>query len=652
MLVPRTVSARKTNDHAGARLPSLAEANALLTLQRQHKEQQQQQLKEAVNSIQYNDDHGHTDDGYISPRGVVETSSFFDGAVAMVSHTLSQRPPQDIKLASFICGCDGELTSNTTQHFVCRQNSAHEPPGMISPIFEPHMRPQLQINENAIFHSEVPHLRSYSSSRIVASITGYRDSPRTESLSTKEVKALRESLHIHVQGKHAPKPIQCFEDCSLPTKLLSNLVDNGFTQPRDVQMQAIPAGLYGRDMIISAETGSGKTAAFLIPIITHVYGLAQLPGDGMIGPYALIIAPTRELAMQIEDVTKKMVRVATPGRILDILTKQSEVSFSNVFCLVLDEVDLMFSMGFRKQMKKILDILPEPPNGRQSIVCSATITKQVEQLIGTLMNSDHLRIRVGAIKEQASIKETSNPKFADVFSPASKIKQTVIWIENGSKKKQLLSLLKDAKYFRPPVLVFVESRIGAELLAHVIRVKCPGITTVAMHGDKSPEERIGALKLITDGAIEVIVATGLLARGLDLKVATVINFDMAPSLQEYVHRVGRANPEAARKAAVGIKNGPRLRGMAWAITFINSDHQYILAEFANMLHKLEFDQVTPLPPELKRLVVSHVKHQASTTQTQSIHENKNPMKREADDSSQARQQSHSLSQRGKKKKNK
>ncbi|KAF9327422.1 Para-hydroxybenzoate--polyprenyltransferase, mitochondrial precursor (PHB:polyprenyltransferase) [Linnemannia elongata] len=206
------------------------------------------------------------------------------------------------------------------------------------------------------------------------------------------------------------------------------------------------------------------------------------------------------------------------------------------------------------------------------------------------------------MKEQKQ-EPKSTARVTDIFSPSSKIKQTIIWVENDSKKKQLFSLLKDPKYYRPPVLIFVESRVGADLLASTIQAKCPGVKAASVHGDKSLEERASILKSIVDGILPVVVATGLLARGLNLHVATVINFDMAPSITEYVHRVGRADPEEATKVAARIKGGPKLGGMAWAITFINNDHQSIHSEFASMLDGLDINQVTPLPPQLKRLVV-------------------------------------------------
>ncbi|KAG0283371.1 DEAD (Asp-Glu-Ala-Asp) box polypeptide 59 [Linnemannia gamsii] len=486
-----------------------------------------------------------------------------------------------------------------------------------------------------------PHT-SYSTTRIIANITGYRESPRTASMSPLDVMDLRVVHKICIEGKHPPKPIVSFEDCELPDKMLINLTNKGFTQPRSVQVQSLPAGLSGRDMIISAETGSGKTAGFLIPILTHTYGLSQCSAATMQGPFALVLTPTRELAMQIEQVAKDIVQgmpnmrtallvggqamanqahrlsqniqiaIATPGRLIDILAKHTDITFPNVFCLVLDEVDVMFSLGFGKQVKRILDILPNPPHGRQSIVCSATISKQIQRLVEKHMENP-LRIKIGDLKEQKQ-EPQSTTRITDVFLPSSKIKQTIMWVENDSKKKQLFSLLKDPKYYRPPVLIFVESRVGADLLASAIQARCPGVKAGSVHGDKSLEERASILKAIVEGELPVVVATGLLARGLNLKVATVINFDMAPSIPEYVHRVGRADPEVATKVAARIRGGPKLGGMAWAITFINNDHQSIHSEFSSMLDGLDADQVTPLPPQLRRLVVRNTRQILDSSQ--------------------------------------
>ncbi|KAG0090146.1 DEAD (Asp-Glu-Ala-Asp) box polypeptide 59 [Podila epicladia] len=496
---------------------------------------------------------------------------------------------------------------------------------------------------NTVFGPQLPQLPNYGNSRMMSIITAYTASPETKASSSTTIAQLRNTHQLKMQGRNPPLPITSFDECGLPARLLLNILENKHYSPTPVQMQVVPAGLEGRDMLISAETGSGKSASFLIPILTHAYGLAQVYGSAQSspmasssgfnqGPYALIIAPTRELAMQIEEMAKAFAKglpnmltallvggyamanqahrlrqnvqivVATPGRLLDIIARHPEFTFSNVFCLVLDEV------------KRILDVLPTPPNGRQTIMCSATIPKQVQLLTKTILN-DPLTIQLGhppskaeevALQEKGlsrQLKKRSAGQDApEIFSPASKIKQTILWVENMSKKKQLFSLLNDPKYYRPPVLVFVESRLGADLLATAIEAKCKGIKAVAMHAEKSQDERTELFKAIVEGTIPVVVATGLLARGLNLNVATVINFDMAPSVQEYVHRVGRANSDVATKAAVGIRKGPKLGGMAWAITFVNNDHSHILRDLANMLHGLGLDRVTPLPPQLKQLV--------------------------------------------------
>ncbi|GJJ76558.1 hypothetical protein EMPS_08917 [Entomortierella parvispora] len=485
--------------------------------------------------------------------------------------------------------------------------------------------------------SELSILPPQAGSRTIGTITGYRETSRTTGMTLQGAREFRKTHQIDVQGKNIPKPISTFEDCNLPSQMMINLAESGYKQPRPVQMQMMPIALRGSDILVSAETGSGKTAGFLVPTLMHVYGLSQSPAGAMQGPFAIILTPTRELAIQIEDTIKMVVAglpnmrtalltggqamssqvyrlkqniqvvVATPGRLVDIFSRHPEIEFSNVFCLVLDEVDMMFSLGFSKQVKRILDVLPEPPNGRQTIMCSATISKQIQQLIDQYLQKP-FRMRVGTPSSSSNVKSSDDGRptvrIANVFSPSSQIKQTVLWVENEAKKKQLFSLLNDPSYFRPPVMIFVESRVGADLLANAIGTKCPGVTAVSIHGEKSQEERSSAIKSIVDGSAQVIVATGLLARGLNLNVAMVINFDMAPSIQEYVHRVGRANPKVAAKASALIRRGPRLGGMAWAVTFINNDSKGLLSEFANMLNSLDSQRVTPLPPQLMQLVVS------------------------------------------------
>ncbi|KAG0238026.1 DEAD (Asp-Glu-Ala-Asp) box polypeptide 59 [Actinomortierella wolfii] len=468
-----------------------------------------------------------------------------------------------------------------------------------------------------------------------------------------------------------------------------NILQSGCYKPTPVQMQAIPAGLSGQDVVITAPTGSGKTASYLIPTLVHAYGLAQVytnrasrvtldvsEGDESqessssehMGPYVIILVPTHELAAQVEEQAKVFVKglqhmrtanlsgslpiktqvyrlrqniqiaVATPGRLIDIFFRYPEFSFSNVYSIVLDEVDVMYSLGFEQQVQRVLDIIPEPTGGRQTIVCSATFPKKTEKSIQRILRNP-IRIRVGdpALGEEASASDENEDASGDSSNsglmPSASVRQTVLWVENVSKKKKLFSILRDRKYFRPPILIFVESRLGAQLLAKAITVKCPSVKATFMHGESTPTERVAAISGFKDGSFDVMVATGLLARGLDLGVPLVINFDMAPTIEEYIHRIGRANIGMARHYAQqqhkdqGRRQiiGPKM-DMAWAITFINHDHDRLLFEFANMLNKLPFGRITPMPPQLLQYVVHTPAKRSIAIKSSKSHDASDPPK--------------------------
>ncbi|CAG8446145.1 3522_t:CDS:1 [Acaulospora colombiana] len=345
-------------------------------------------------------------------------------------------------------------------------------------------------------------------------------------------------------------------------------------------MQVIPAALLGRNVLANAQTGSGKTVAFLIPIIAHAWSLSQFhKGEG--GPYVVIMAPTRELCMQIEDQAKKLIKglvnmrtalvvgglpmpnqvhrlkkgvqiaIVTPGRFLDVINQHEELNMNNIHILVIDEVDMMFKMGFVKQVTGILEKMPLSSTNayRQTLMFSATIPENVERLANSMLR-DPIRITIGDHSRKDSIYEGGSKNSLPIIP----VKQTILWVENKSKKKQLFSLLNDPKYFRPPIVVFVESKLGADLLSQAIEKKC-GARSLSLHGDKPQVERTRILQSFLNGEFEVIVATGILSRGLDLPdVNMIVNFDMASTVGEYVHQVGRVG---------GVTN------QGWAITFIN-----------------------------------------------------------------------------------
>ncbi|XP_027649146.1 probable ATP-dependent RNA helicase DDX59 isoform X4 [Falco peregrinus] len=311
------------------------------------------------------------------------------------------------------------------------------------------------------------------------------------------------------------------------------------------------------------------------------------PGEPTETPSALILAPTRELAIQIERQAKELmaglpnmrtvllvgglplppqlhrlkqsvkVIVATPGRLLEIL-KQSSVQLHGIKIVVVDEVDTMLKMGFQQQ---VLDILEDMSHDHQTILVSATIPVGIEHLANQLLHN-FVRITIG-----------------EKNLPCSNIRQIILWVEEPSKKKKLFEILNDKKLFKPPVLVFVDCKLGADLLSDAVH-KITGLQCTAMHSEKSQVERTDILQGLLQEKYEVIVSTGVLGRGLDLvNVKLVVNFDMPSSMDEYVHQVGRAG---------------RLGHSGTAITFINNNSKKLFWDVVKRVKPTG----TILPPQL------------------------------------------------------
>lgn len=402
--------------------------------------------------------------------------------------------------------------------------------------------------------------------------------------SNDQNESLRKKLGICVKGcnSNIPPPILSFSDCSdLPEKLLHNIEVSGYELPTPVQMQAIPSALNGKSLLVSAETGSGKTASFLIPIISNCKN-AHAPRKLS----SLILAPTRELAIQIEEQAKLLGKglpfktalvvggdpmagqlhrirqgveaiIATPGRLIDLLTKH-DIELNEISTLILDEVDCMLDHGFRDQVMQIFNALSQP----QVLMYSATITKEVEKMAG-LMVKETVMIMVGIPNK-----------------PNGSVKQIPIWVETKQKKKKIFDILSSKQHFKPPVLVFVGSRIGADLLAEAIMIST-GVKALSIHGEKPMKERREILKCFMMGEASVLVATGVLGRGIEmLNVRQVIVFDLPNSIKEYVHQIGRAS-------RVGGEEGV-------AMVFMNEQDRKLFAELVNVL-KLSG---APIPKEI------------------------------------------------------
>ncbi|XP_039185472.1 probable ATP-dependent RNA helicase DDX59 [Crotalus tigris] len=408
----------------------------------------------------------------------------------------------------------------------------------------------------------------------------YEENEFLLSLEDEQIESLKQQLGIAVEGQGVARPIVEFEHCGFPEILSGNLKKTGYEVPTPVQMQMIPVGLQGRDILATADTGSGKTAAFLLPVIIKASEETETLS-------ALILTPTRELAIQIEKQAKELmiglpnmrtvllvgglplppqlhrlkqnvkVIIATPGRLREIL-KQSSIQLHNIKIAVVDEVDTMLKMGFQQQ---VLEILENIPNDHQTILVSATVPLSIEQLASRLLQNP-VKITVG-----------------EKNLPCSNVRQIILWIEEPSKKKKLFEILNDKKLFKPPILVFVECKLGADLLSNAVH-KITGLQTTSMHAEKSQSERTAILQGLLQGEYEVVVSTGVLGRGLDLvNIKLVVNFDMPSSMDEYVHQVGRAG---------------RLGHNGTAITFINNNSKKLFWDVVKRVKPTG----TILPPQL------------------------------------------------------
>ncbi|PIA42237.1 hypothetical protein AQUCO_02000003v1 [Aquilegia coerulea] len=412
------------------------------------------------------------------------------------------------------------------------------------------------------------------------------DKSGTHSLTSNQIASLRSKIEIRVMGDFVPPPILSFSSCNLPEKLQQNLEAAGYEVPTPVQMQAIPAALTGKNLLVSADTGSGKTASFLVPVVSFCTRLRHANSSKQ-KPAAMVLAPTRELCVQIEEQAKLLGKgmpfktalvvggdamagqiyriqqgveliVGTPGRLIDLLAKH-DIELDEVSIFVLDEVDCMLQRGFRDQVMQIFQALYQP----QVLMYSATISPEVEKMASS-MAKDLLYVSVG------------KPN-----TPIESVKQIVIWVESKQKKQKLFEILMSQQHFKPPVVVFVDSRLGADLLSEAITIKT-GIKALSIHGDKPMKERREALKQFLMGEVSVIVATGVLGRGIDLlKVRQVIVFDMPNSIKEYIHQIGRASRLGEEGIAIALVNEENKNIFPELVEILKSSRVAVPRELAN-----------------------------------------------------------------------
>ncbi len=351
--------------------------------------------------------------------------------------------------------------------------------------------------------------------------------------------------------------IVSFADLKLAPEILKALTESGYTTPTPVQAQAIPLVLEGNDLMAGAQTGTGKTAAFALPMLQKLLPLASSSTSPARHPVrALILVPTRELAIQVEESVKTYAKhthlrslvvfggvdiktqtphlktgveilVATPGRLLDHI-EQKTVQLNLVQMLVLDEADRMLDMGFMPALKRILALLPRQ---RQSLMFSATFSDEIKKLSEDFMNYPTL------------IEVARSNAMAD------NITQKVYLVEQTDKHQLLAQLLRgdDAKQ----VIVFTKTKLTASRLAHQLQRE--GVSADAIHGDKSQLERMHALDDFKLGKVAVLIATDVAARGLDIDhLPMVINYEIPHAAEDYVHRIGRTGRAGASGIAISL----------------------------------------------------------------------------------------------------
>ncbi|VDD90674.1 unnamed protein product [Enterobius vermicularis] len=368
-----------------------------------------------------------------------------------------------------------------------------------------------------------------------------------------------EEIPVEATGQDCPHAIALFSDLQLHPWIEENIRLSGYVRPTPVQKYSIPTLMNNRDLMSCAQTGSGKTAAFLVPLINNVL---QNGPDALLRktvlqngrrkqyPAALILSPTRELSMQIYNESRKFayrtpitsallyggrenyreqinklrlgvhILIATPGRLIDVMD-QGYIGLDGCRFLVLDEADRMLDMGFEPQIRQIVDLSKMPKKGdRVTAMFSATFPKEIQVLAQDFLMPNYVFLAVGR-----------------VGSTSENIMQKIVWVEEHEKKSFLMDLL-DAGEPTALTLVFVETKRGASDLASYLQKD--GYNVVAIHGDLKQWEREKHLETFRTGVAPILVATAVAARGLDIpNVKHVINYDLPSDIDEYVHRIGR-----------------------------------------------------------------------------------------------------------------
>jgi ATP-dependent RNA helicase RhlE len=345
-----------------------------------------------------------------------------------------------------------------------------------------------------------------------------------------------------------------FKTLGLLPELVAALEEKGYTNPTKIQSEAIPLILEGGDLLASSQTGTGKTAGFTLPLLQHL--MKKGPVGSRVITRALVLTPTRELATQVEETVRELgknlpltsavifggvniksqikhlrkgvdIIVATPGRLLDLI-QQKFIDLSDIEILVLDEADRMLDMGFLADIRRILKLLPKK---RQNLLFSATFSNDIKKLANDLLNAPKM---IEATQSNSTVEA---------------IEQVMHPVDSKRKGELLSHLIKTYQWKQ--VLVFMRTKHSANRLA--IKLANDGITSMAIHGNKSQNARSAALEQFKNGSIRVLVATDIAARGLDIdQLPHVVNFDLPNVPEDYVHRIGRTGRAGNSGQAISL----------------------------------------------------------------------------------------------------
>ncbi|KAF2854841.1 P-loop containing nucleoside triphosphate hydrolase protein [Plenodomus tracheiphilus IPT5] len=432
---------------------------------------------------------------------------------------------------------------------------------------------------------------------------------KLEHMRERDWRIFKEDFNIATKGGAIPNPMRNWKEAGLPDKLMRIVEQVGYTEPSAIQRAAIPIALQCRDLIGVAVTGSGKTAAFILPLLVYISQLPPLSAANRHdGPYALVLAPTRELAQQIEVEARKFaaplgfntavivgghsieeqsfqmqagaeIIIATPGRLVDCIERRVLV-LSQCTYVIMDEADRMIDMGFEEPVNKILDALPvnnekpdselaEDPNAmkrglyRQTMMYTATMPTAVERIARKYLRRPAI-VTIGNVGEAV---ET--------------VEQRVEHIQGEERRKKRLQEILSSGEFPAPIIVFVNIKRNCDAIARDI--KHMGFSSVTLHGSKTQEQREAALASLKAGRTDVLVATDLAGRGIDITdVSLVVNFNMAGSIESYTHRIGRTG----RAGKSGV-----------AITFWGNEDADVLYDLKQMLMK---SQISKVPEDLRK----------------------------------------------------